>query len=371
MKKLLITMLFLMMMLPFAAFAENDLEKQEFQTKVKNTVLEDLMKEFKSIEEFNQFGVLFWDGDVLTVGFKDVKLEENEAVGLLKNRMSESENPNIKIIEVKYTTQDLTDLMKPVEEEYLKTGDLENLISIGVREDLQKVELSVNNILPETETMLYDKFGDVLLITNNENLKKAELQSPQTNNGPVKQYSDVRESDWYSKAVEELSKKEVLSGLTSDFFRPDEPITREDVADWAYRVASLSLSAMEGKDLPAPFKDVPDDSPASKAINTLAFYNYVKGYPDGEFKPNRPITREETAVLISKIVEAQQRPTQLPLIRFQDMDHFSNWASDSINLLAVNHIVAGYPDGTYRPKQNITRAEFAAMLSNLIRYLKV
>lgn len=86
---------------------------------------------------------------------------------------------------------------------------------------------------------------------------------------------------------------------------------------------------------------------------------YIYGYDDGTFRPNNNITRAETAAILSRLVDASQ------LGRGGKGSFFdvpsSHWASDAIKLLGKGNIIKGYPDGSFGPGKTITRAEFAAL----------
>lgn len=87
----------------------------------------------------------------------------------------------------------------------------------------------------------------------------------------------------------------------------------------------------------------------------------INGYPDGTFKPDNNLTRAETATLLRRAVEMQGYKIRTDI--FSDVDM---WAKDSINELASASVVNGYPDGTFKPDNSVTRAEFITMLMRII-----
>ncbi|MCL2057568.1 MAG: Ig-like domain-containing protein [Oscillospiraceae bacterium] len=88
---------------------------------------------------------------------------------------------------------------------------------------------------------------------------------------------------------------------------------------------------------------------------------YIRGYPEGDVRPDNPITRAETAEIIYRLLEASRvsRRQQSP---FPDVGN-DEWYTASVSYLASIDIVRGYLDGTFRPDNPITRAEFATMIS--------
>lgn len=109
------------------------------------------------------------------------------------------------------------------------------------------------------------------------------------------------------------------------------------------------------------FPDVPTSYWEAVPISLLAMTNVITGYPDGTFKPEGNITRAEMCTLLMKAKESGRRVTGAP-DNFKDVkgDH---WAAPFISRAAAEGVVVGYPDGSFRPKNNITRAEGLAMIA--------
>ena len=115
-----------------------------------------------------------------------------------------------------------------------------------------------------------------------------------------------------------------------------------------------------GKTYPSQFKDVVSGKWFSNYIGFLEGYKVLTGYPDGTFKPNNRITRAEFAVIVSKFFEA--KATEMS---FKDVKA-NHWAKEYIDSLAANNMMGGYPDGTFKPEQAITRAEVVTVINKAI-----
>lgn len=90
---------------------------------------------------------------------------------------------------------------------------------------------------------------------------------------------------------------------------------------------------------------------------------YIQGYPDGTVKPEASITREEAAAIFFRILTDESRNANLAEENsFSDVDS-SRWSNTAISTMVSLGIINGYEDGTFRPANAITRAEFAAMVS--------
>lgn len=97
-------------------------------------------------------------------------------------------------------------------------------------------------------------------------------------------------------------------------------------------------------------------------IGYIGTLGIIKGYPDGNFKPEGNITRAELSALLARTkVTESSIPTPIMKL-FSDLP-LSHWAAKYINLSAKLGVVKGYPDGTFRPQANITRAEGLAMIA--------
>jgi len=107
------------------------------------------------------------------------------------------------------------------------------------------------------------------------------------------------------------------------------------------------------------FPDVATDYWVAVPISLLAMDNVITGYPDGSFKPDGNITRAEmcTMLMKSKGVIGEGRETVFPDVAER------HWASAFVAAAAEQKVVLGYPDGTFKPKNNITRAEGLAMIA--------
>lgn len=108
------------------------------------------------------------------------------------------------------------------------------------------------------------------------------------------------------------------------------------------------------------FKDVPTGYWAKVYIEALASQNIIAGFPDGSFKPNEPVTRAQFATIITK---ALTPPVKRAGIKFKDVA--SNfWAYAAIQSAYQSQYVSGYPDGSFKPQQQIPRVQALVALAN-------
>ncbi|MBK1988870.1 DUF1565 domain-containing protein [Sphaerospermopsis aphanizomenoides BCCUSP55] len=108
------------------------------------------------------------------------------------------------------------------------------------------------------------------------------------------------------------------------------------------------------------FQDVPTGYWAKAYIEALASQNIIAGFPDGTFKPNDPVTRAQFATIITKALAPAPKRTA---IQFKDVPT-NFWAYGAVQSAYQSQFVAGYPDGTFKPQQQIPRVQALVALAN-------
>ena len=150
-----------------------------------------------------------------------------------------------------------------------------------------------------------------------------------------------------------------IVGYEDGSVQPEGDITRAEVATIFFRLLT-DESRDEFWSQTNDYTDVPADAWYTNAVSTLTNAGIIDGYEDGTFKPNGNITRAEFATIAVRFFEATYDGEDL----FSDIA--GHWAQDYINEAANAGIVDGYPDGTFRPQQYITRAEAMTMVNRTI-----
>lgn len=111
---------------------------------------------------------------------------------------------------------------------------------------------------------------------------------------------------------------------------------------------------------PVPVTALP---PVPLKLEKEQHINYIKGYPDGMIKPENFISREEIAAIFYRLLDNESRNSYMKLdSSFKDIGN-GRWSNRHIATLANAGIITGYGDGSFKPGQKITRAEFAAIAS--------
>lgn len=120
-------------------------------------------------------------------------------------------------------------------------------------------------------------------------------------------------------------------------------------------VAMIFYRLLRDQNVPitTTFSDVNADAWYADAVNTLASLGILNGYPDGSFRPDQSITRGEFATITARLAYSADTGV---VVNFSDVAE-NTWYYDNIQLNAYYGWVQGYPDGSFRPERNIARAE--------------
>jgi hypothetical protein len=129
-------------------------------------------------------------------------------------------------------------------------------------------------------------------------------------------------------------------------------------------VAALPLRAASSAATIAAFTDVPVGHPFFHEIEWLTTTGIADGYPDGTFRPDQPVTRQANAAFLHRLAES---PAFTPpaTAAFTDVPVGHPFFHE-IEWLTTTGIADGYPDGTFRPDQPVTRQANAAFLHRLV-----
>ena len=149
-----------------------------------------------------------------------------------------------------------------------------------------------------------------------------------------------------------------LKGYPGGGFAPGRNMSRAEVTTMFARLLTEQMEA--NKSYPASFSDVTSTHWAANYIGYMEQFGIVRGYNDGTFRPNAPITRAEFAAIccrFEQLTDGTAAFTDVPA---------SHWAAKSIAYAATRGWVTGYADGTFKPGNNITRAEVAAVTCRLL-----
>ena len=144
-------------------------------------------------------------------------------------------------------------------------------------------------------------------------------------------------------------------GEAQYFGKPSVSYTNKRKSSHSGRDSNIVPGGKDGKNEPA-------------ALNTDDHFSYIIGYEDGLVRPNSEISRGEVATIFYRLLRDEIRKTNWSQDNsYTDMTS-DIWSNSAVSTLNKMGIISGYPDGTFRPDESITRAEFAKVAVNFFEY---
>ncbi len=176
-------------------------------------------------------------------------------------------------------------------------------------------------------------------------------------------FSDIG-GHWARQTIESMAEQNIVSGVENGKFEPDREITRAEFCAIVCRAFGI-----DSADTDSIFSDVESGSWYERHVNAAAKAGIIRG-SDGCFKPNDNINREEMASIMMNILKYKGcEPNGTDAVSFADKDEISGWAKDAVEKLSGLGLLNGRNNG-FRPKDNATRAEAAAVVERLINFIK-
>lgn len=247
----------------------------------------------------------------------------------------------------------------------------------GVTYDETRYTLYINVRLDQNENKLYvSSMGAIRTNADGtwENIALIEM----VNDEPVRTTNyitfhntiDTGKDDYYPIIIPTIINKDTGMLNKTDHFayvigypdgtvHPNGQITRAEVATIFFRL--LRDEVRDGAFTTSnSYSDVAYGKWYNNPISTMSALGIITGYPDGTFKPNKPITRAEFAAIAARFDETQSGKSAT----FSDV--IGHWAAKEIGIAYYNDWIKGYPDGTFKPDQNITRAEAMTLINRVL-----
>ncbi len=147
-----------------------------------------------------------------------------------------------------------------------------------------------------------------------------------------------------------------VTGYPDGTFRPDQPITRAEVAAVVARLFEFA----EDPSTTVGFGDLSDEHWARAYIAALSQRGIMVGFNDGNFHPDQPVTRAELAAVVARLQGLD------PQMGDAFADTRGHWAQGVVEAARQAGAVTGFTDGLYHPEEPATRAQFVAMVARML-----
>lgn len=215
----------------------------------------------------------------------------------------------------------------------------------------------IDNVLAANSTHYF-----TLSIVPREVVKKVIIKAP----AYKQMFKDVVKDYWARVAIEHLARKGIITGYPDETFRPTRSLSRAELCTLLIKAKKVPLAKVTGKTV---FKDVKSSHWAARYIKTAANYKLVSGYPDGTFKPNKALSREEAMKIL---VLFDKKPlVEKVVFPYGDIPS-GRWSTKYVSTAYSSGWLTFIKEKAFYPKKAFTRAEaaFVLYLTSFVQNLK-
>jgi beta-N-acetylglucosaminidase len=183
---------------------------------------------------------------------------------------------------------------------------------------------------------------------------------------------------YFERDMRILIEKDILGGYEPGVYLPDRHVTRAEFATFIVRALELQTISTSEVSIAQvsesnQFEDVEPDDWYYSAIVAASNISIVGGYPDGTFRPNKKISRQEMAVMIMRAIDSKGVVSEKDPLEFIDTEQIHPMYLDSIQRLLYLDVMAGKKDGqgnvSFAPKSSTTRGETSAVINRMLKIL--
>ncbi len=264
--------------------------------------------------------------------------ENNEAVQVQMPNLSPAENTeNATPVLVDLSGKDSAKIKIPVED--VTPGTVVVVVKADGTEEIVKPSVPVEG-------------GIILTVKQGETLKVVDNS---------KHFADVEENTWYADEVKFVAARELFEGTSATEFSPNIAMSRGMLVTVLHRLENKPQGAHSS------FTDVASNQYYADAIGWAAANDIVRGYGNGTFGPDDPITREQLAVLLWRYAGSPQSTGSLD--SFVDGNKTATWAVNALRWAVEQGIVIGKGNSILDPQGQATRAEVATMFRRYIQIM--
>ncbi|MDN4090918.1 fibronectin type III domain-containing protein [Paenibacillus polymyxa] len=188
--------------------------------------------------------------------------------------------------------------------------------------------------------------------------KTPDIPKILTDNKKSNRFEDI-DRTFNKGKINELADKGIVKGTSDNLFEPSRPVTRVEFTSMLVRALNLPNEP----DMSLSFEDINPSAWYIDPLKTAIKDQVARGFSSTVFAPDRVINREQAAKMTNNVVKSAP---QQEVTVYSDTSKIVAWAREDVLGLTEHNLVQGYPDGSFRPKQDITRAEAAEMIYNML-----
>lgn len=172
-------------------------------------------------------------------------------------------------------------------------------------------------------------------------------------------FSDTEGVVWAQEAINYLAERNIINGRSEGIFAPNEFVTRAEAVKLI--VTAFGIKAENGENV---FDDVKNNAWYYSYVMAAYQNGLVNGISESTFEPDAPVTRQDFAVMMSRLIKESAKTAQL---LFDDASQISDYAENAVALLVERGIINGNDRNCFEPSKNTTRAQAAKILFEMIK----
>ena len=176
-------------------------------------------------------------------------------------------------------------------------------------------------------------------------------------------YTDVSTGAWYYDYVMVANELGIMQGNGNRTFLPEKSLTRAELVQVLANYAEADLSSNTA----SVFSDVAAGAWYAPAVAWAKENGYISGYPDGTFKPNQTVTREDFCTIMSRYLQKQGVTYTTKTVTFADESQIAGYAKEHVAYCAGIGLVNGVGNDKFDPKAGTKRAEAATIMVRLVQ----
>lgn len=181
---------------------------------------------------------------------------------------------------------------------------------------------------------------------------------------PESRFMDT-ENSFAQEAINHLANLGIVKGISENEYAPNEGTTRAQFMSMLTRLTLTPEQIALSADHEVSFSDIDRSAWYMPELQAAIEHGIAKGFNANDFKPNMEINREQAAKMLSGALYTLLPETDQ--MYYVDSSKVSEWAKQEVNSLTSINILQGYPDQSFRPSANLTRAESATMIERAMR----
>jgi len=179
-------------------------------------------------------------------------------------------------------------------------------------------------------------------------------------------FTDVMATRWSYGNISSLSNLGIVVGYVDNTYRPEQNVTRAEFATFLVRALALPYDASGAAGF-SDAAAIPVW--ARGTVGGAVRAGLIMGYEDGSFRADRVISRSEMAVMLARIARNSGLVLPQNSVSFADRLAIATWALADVELSARAGLVGGFPDGTFKGDGNVTREQAAAVIDRMVELL--